>query len=145
MYILGLSAMAHDPAAALISERGVLAAIEEGKLTRTRAAEGIPRSAIKFCLEHAGIDLTAVQEIAIGSRPPRSWRRQTLFRAGQVPFALRSSGYFAGKAFGELSRELNNFRLIEKMAGNPQGRTRSFDHHQSHAASAFLAPRSIAR
>jgi carbamoyltransferase len=139
MYILGLSAMTHDPAAALISEQGVLAAIEEGKLTRTRAAEGIPRSAIKFCLEHAGIDLTAVEAIAIGSRPPRSWRRQTLFRAGQAPFSLSSSGYFVGKAFGELSRELNNFRLIRKMAGNPQRRVRSFDHHQSHAASAFFS------
>ena len=139
MYILGLSAMTHDPAAALISERGVLAAIEEGKLTRTRAAEGIPRTAIKFCLERAGIDLTAVEQIAIGSRPPRSWQRQTLFRTRQAPFAPRSSGYFVGKAFGELSRELNNFRLIKKMAGNPQGRVRSFDHHQSHAASAFFS------
>ena len=139
MYILGLSAMTHDPAAALISEQGVLAAIEEGKLTRTRTAEGIPRSAIKFCLERPGIDLTAVEEIAIGSRPSRSWRRQTLFRAGQAPFALRSSGYFVGKAFGELSRELNNFRLIKKMAGNPQDRIRSFDHHHSHAASAFFS------
>src|ERR1700722_14399905 len=135
MYILGLSAMTHDTAAALISEQGVLAAIEEGKLTRTRAAEGIPRSAIKFCLERAGIDLTAVEQIAIGSRPPRSWRRQTLFRAGQAPFALRSSGDFVGKA----SRELNNFRLIKKIAGNPQCRPRSFDHHQSHAASAFFS------
>ena len=139
MYILGLSAMTHDPAAALISEQGVLAAIEEGKLTRTRAAEGIPRSAIKFCLERAGIDLAAVQAIAIGSRPSRSWRRQTLFRAKQAPFALRSSAYFESKAFGELSRELNNFRLIKKMAGNPQRRIPSFDHHQSHAASAFFS------
>ena len=139
MYILGLSAMTHDPAAALISEQGVLAAIEEGKLTRTRTAEGIPRSAIKFCLERAGIDLTAVEQIAIGSDPSRSWRRQTLFRAGQAPFALRSSAYFVSKAFGELSRELNNFRLIEKMAGSPQRRIRSFDHHQSHAASAFFS------
>jgi carbamoyltransferase len=139
MYILGLSAMTHDPAAALISEQGVLAAIEEGKLTRTRAAEGIPRSAIKFCLERAGIDLSAVEQIAISSRPPRSWQRQTIFRAGQAPFAFRSSGYFVSKAFGELSRELNNFRLIEKMAGNPQDRIRSFDHHQSHASSAFFS------
>jgi carbamoyltransferase len=139
MYILGLSAMTHDPAAALISERGVLAAIEEGKLTRTRAAEGIPRTAIKFCLERAGIDLTALEQISIGSRPARSWQRQTLFRAGQAPFALRSSGYFVGKAFGELSRELNNFRLIKKIAGSPQGRIGSFDHHQSHTASAFFS------
>src|SRR5580700_7028124 len=94
MYILGLSAMTHDPAAALIGEQGVIAAMEEGKLTRTRTAEGIPRAAIQFCLERAGIDLAAVGQIAIGSRPIRSWRRQTLFRAGLATLAPVSSGYF---------------------------------------------------
>ncbi len=138
MYILGLSAMTHDPAAALIGEQGVIAAMEEGKLTRTRTAEGIPRAAIQFCLERAGIDLAAVGQIAIGSRPIRSWKRQTLFRAGLATLAPVSSGYFVGKAFGELSRELNNFRLIKRMAADPPRRVRTFDHHQCHAASAFV-------
>jgi carbamoyltransferase len=138
MYTLGLSAMTHDPAAALIGEQGVLAAIEEGKLARTRTAEGIPRAAIQFCLERAGIDINAVESIAVGSLPARSWRRQTLFRARLAPFAPASSGYFLSKAFGELSRELNNFRLIKEMAGNPTGRVQNFDHHLCHAASAFF-------
>ena len=48
MYILGLSAMGHDPAAALIDREGlVVAAIEEGKLGRSRAIGGIPRAAIR--------------------------------------------------------------------------------------------------
>jgi len=46
MYILGLSAMGHDPAAALLGDRGIIAAIEEGKLVRSRSVEGIPRAAI---------------------------------------------------------------------------------------------------
>jgi carbamoyltransferase len=139
MYILGLSAMTHDPAAALIGEQGVIAAIEEGKLTRTRTAEGIPRAAIQFCLERAGIDIRGVEHIAIGSRPARSWRRQTLFRARLAPLAPVSSAYFTSKAFGELSRELNNLRLVRDMAGNPQARVQGFDHHLCHAASAFFA------
>ncbi|MGB8542642.1 MAG: carbamoyltransferase N-terminal domain-containing protein [Candidatus Acidiferrales bacterium] len=138
MYILGISAMTHDPAAALIGEQGVIAAIEEGKLTRTRTVEGIPRAAIQFCLERAGIDLAAVGRIAIGSHPMRSWERQILFRARLAPLAPASSGYFISKAFGELSRELNNFRLIKKMAGGPTGTVQSFEHHQCHAASAFF-------
>src|ERR1700735_812230 len=139
MYILGLSAMTHDPAAALIGDRGVIAAIEEGKLSRTRTAEGIPRAAIQFCLEHEGIDIRRVEHIAIGSRPTRSWRRQTFFRAGLAPFAPASSAYFTSKAFGELSRELNNFRLVREMVGNPRARVQAFDHHLCHAASAFFA------
>jgi len=130
--------MTHDPAAALIGEQGVIAAIEEGKLTRTRTVEGIPRAAIQFCLERAGIDLAAVAQIAIGSRPIRSWERQILFRARLAPLAPASSGYFISKAFGELSRELNNFRLIRKMAGDAPGRVQSFEHHQCHAASTFF-------
>jgi|HubBroStandDraft_4_1064222.scaffolds.fasta_scaffold32530_3 carbamoyltransferase len=138
MYILGLSAMTHDPAAALIGEQGVIAAIEEGKLTRTRTVEGIPRAAIQFCLERANIDIAAVGHIAIGSRPVRSWERQTLFRARLAALAPASSGYFISKAFGELSRELNNFRLIKELAGDPPDRVLSFEHHQCHAASAFF-------
>jgi Predicted carbamoyl transferase, NodU family len=47
VHILGLSSLAHDPAAALVGEQGVLAAMEEGKLARTRALGGIPRAAIE--------------------------------------------------------------------------------------------------
>lgn len=138
MYILGISAMTHDPAAVLIGEHGVIAAIEEGKLTRTRAVGGIPRAAIQFCLERAGIDTAQIGQIAIGSRPARSWERQTLFRARLAPLAPASSGYFVSKAFGELSRELNNFRLIREMAEGWPDKVQSFEHHQCHAASAFF-------
>lgn len=44
--ILGLSGLAHDSAAALLSDAGVLAAMEESKLVRMRTAAGIPREAI---------------------------------------------------------------------------------------------------
>ena len=55
-YILGLSSLAHNPAAALIAGDGnVVAAMEESKLGRARDASGIPREAIRFCLERAGI------------------------------------------------------------------------------------------
>jgi predicted NodU family carbamoyl transferase len=48
--------MGHDPAAALIDRQGiVIAAIEEGKLGRSRSIGGIPRAAIRFCLERAKI------------------------------------------------------------------------------------------
>ena len=137
MYILGLSAMAHDSAAALISDSGVVAAIEEGKLARTRGAEGIPRAAIQFCLERAGITLRDVSHVAIASDPVQAWRRQAWYRTRVAPFGPVSSGYFLNKASGELGRELNNFRIVKQMAGAPAGRVESLDHHLCHAASAF--------
>jgi carbamoyltransferase len=139
MHILGLSAMGHDSAAALIGDSGVVAAIEEGKLTRTRSAEGIPRAAIHFCLERAGISWRDVGHVAIASDPVRAWRRQAWYRARVVPFGPVSSGYFLNKASGELGRDLNNLRIMKQMAGSPAGRVESFDHHLCHAASAFYA------
>src|SRR5579863_1510181 len=139
MYILGLSAMGHDSAAALIGDSGVVAAIEEGKLARTRGAEGIPRAAIHFCLERAGISWRDVAHVAIASDPARAWRRQAWYRARVAPFGPVSSGYFLNKAFGELGRELNNFRIVKQLAGAPAGRVEALDHHLCHAASGFYA------
>ena len=139
MYILGLSAMGHDSAAALIGDSGVVAAIEEGKLARTRGVEGIPRAAIHFCLERAGISWRDVAHVAIASDPTRAWRRQAWYRARVAPFGPVSSGYFLNKAFGELGRELNNFRIVKQMAGEPARRVEALEHHLCHAASAFYA------
>jgi carbamoyltransferase len=139
MYILGLSAMGHDSAAALLGDSGIVAAMEESKLARSRAIEGIPREAIRYCLERAGITWRDVAHIAIASRPWRAWQRQAAFRARQAPLAPVSSGYFVNKASGELGRELNNVRIVRQLAGAPEGRVESLDHHLCHGASAFYA------
>ena len=139
MYILGLSAMGHDSAAAVLGDSGIVAAMEESKLSRSRAMEGIPREAIRYCLERAAISWRDVAHVAIASRPWRAWRRQAGFRARLAPLAPVSSGYFVNKASGELGRELNNVRIVRQMAGAPDGRVESFDHHLCHGASAFYA------
>jgi carbamoyltransferase len=139
MYILGLSAMGHDSAAALLNENGVVAAIEEGKLTRTRLAQGIPRAAIRYCLDRAHIGWRDIEKISIASRPGGTFRRQALLRARLAPLAPVQSGYFLSKAFGELGRELNNFRILRALAGDPSGRITGLDHHLCHAASTYYA------
>ncbi len=139
MYILGLSAMGHHSAAALLADTGIIAAIEESKITRNRAASGIPRDAIRFCLERAGISWSQIDRVAIASNPRRAWKRQTLFRARRAAVAPVQSGYFLNKALGELGRELNNQRLVKQMSGAGSARVESFDHHRCHAASAFYA------
>jgi carbamoyltransferase len=139
VHILGLSALEHSPAAAIIDENGVIAAIEEGKLARSGSAEGIPRRAIQFCLDGAGIKWPDVDRIAVASRPGRAWSRTVLFRARLAPSAPKSSAYFLNKAFGELGRELNNFRIVREMVAGARDRVQGFDHHLSHAASAYFA------
>jgi carbamoyltransferase len=140
MYILGLSTSEHDPAAALIDGQGVVvAAIEEGKLGRSRMLGGIPRTAIRFCLDRAAIGWGDVDRVSVATQPGRSWASKALFRARLAPLSPISSAYYLNQSFGELGRELNNLRILRQMAGMPSSRVRGFDHHLCHAASAYFA------
>jgi carbamoyltransferase len=139
MYFLGLSALAHDTAAALLGDHGFVAAMEESKLTRSRKTTGIPREAIRFCLERAGIEWREVSAVAIASRPWRLWARRAAFRARFLVATPISSAYYESKAVGELAAELNNQRILRLMAGDAQVPLLCFDHHLCHAASAFYA------
>ncbi|HTU35332.1 MAG TPA: carbamoyltransferase C-terminal domain-containing protein [Candidatus Acidoferrum sp.] len=136
MLVLGISGMTHGPAAALLSDGRIVAAIEEGKLTRAREVEGIPRAAIQYCLEKPGIAWRDLDRIAIAGRPARACLREVLFRTRLVSHGPLSSAYFINKAFGELGRQLNNFRILRELSGAPS-KIVLFDHHLCHAASAF--------
>jgi carbamoyltransferase len=137
--ILGLSGLAHDSAAALLTDSGILAAMEESKLIRSRATVGIPREAIRFCLERAGTGWSGVECVAVASRPVRAWVRQAWMRAKLTPFAPVPSGYYQTKALGELGRELNNGRLLHMLGESPKLRVLHLEHHLCHVASAFYA------
>src|SRR5271157_3514843 len=139
MFLLGISAMEHDPAAVLLHDGKIVAAIEEGKLARTRTFEGIPRVAIQYCLSRAGIGWRDIERVAVASRPAHACFRQSLFHAKYLPLAPLSSVYYLNKAFGELGRELNNLRILREMAGPPAHRVSELDHQLCHAASAFYA------
>lgn len=139
MYILGLSALTHDPAAALLGENGVEAAIEESKLVRLRTSGGIPRAAIRLCLGRAGIGWGDLSCVAVASRPLRAWQRQAWLRGKLALVAPMASGYYQAKALGELGRELNNFRILKLMRESAGCPVLALDHHLCHAASTFYA------
>jgi carbamoyltransferase len=137
--ILGLSGLAHDSAAALLSDNGIVAAMEESKLVRKRATTGIPREAIRYCLERAATGWSGVECVAVASRPLRTWVRQAWLRTRLTPFAPVPSGYYQTKALGELGRELNNDRLLHSLGESTNLRVLNLEHHLCHAASAFYA------
>lgn len=139
MHILGLSSLAHDSAAVLSGEQGIIAAIEESKLLRARESEGIPRKAIDFCLMKGRLRWSDLDIIAICSKPLQTWNRQALFRAGQMWKAPISCNYYQIKALGDLARELNNLRILSILEGKPKRPLMHFEHALCHAASAFYA------
>ncbi len=62
-YILGISALYHNAAAALICDGEILFAAEEERFTRKKGDASFPINAIKFCLDSAGLmpeELSAV-------------------------------------------------------------------------------------
>jgi carbamoyltransferase len=139
MYILGVSSLEHDPAAALIGDTGIAAAIEEGKLRRTRDCEGIPRHAIKFCLDKTGVQWKDLDSVAIASRPLHAWTHQAMFRTREMFKAPISSSYYEARAFGDLARELNYLRILGNFDGGQKRPLLRFEHALCHAASAFYA------
>jgi carbamoyltransferase len=138
-HILGLSAFTHDPAAALLGAKAIEAAIEESKLARSRSIVGIPRAAIGYCLERAGVGWRDLSYVAIASRPLRVWARQAWLRARLTPFAPVATGYYQTKALGDLGRDLNNDRILRALQQNTQCRLATLEHHLCHAASAYYA------
>lgn len=139
MHFLGLSALAHDTAAALLGDTGFLSAIEESKLTRSRNSFGIPREAIRFCLDRASIGWGDVRAIAVASRPWHSWARRSWMRARYLPLSPVTSGYYESKFLGDLARELNNLRILRLLSRDARVPVFTLDHHLCHAASAFYA------
>jgi carbamoyltransferase len=139
VFTLGISGLAHDSAAALLSENGVVAAIEESKLVRSRTAGGIPREAIGYVLKRAAITWRDISGLAIASRPLRAWAREAWLRARLTPQAPLSSGYYQAKALGDLGRELNNQRLLPMLGDSTGPQLIALEHHLCHAASAFYA------
>ena len=57
MYIMGLSCYYHDSAAVLLKDGKLTAAAEEERFTRIKHDYSFPHNAIKFCLEHEGIQV----------------------------------------------------------------------------------------
>ncbi len=110
MRILGLSKLSRDSAVALFDDHSILAALEEAKLTRLQEAGYVPRLAMSRLLEHFHAKPTDLAAIAVADLPPSNARKNSL----------------AVTSFHQLRQLLSGGRQILR-----------FDHHLSHAASAY--------
>ena len=112
MNILGISTPGPNAAAALFDNRGIVAAIEEEKLTRLNEAHALPRQAMRQVLAAGGQQLASLSAIAFADRGVN------------------------GRNAGEKNpaREAMLANLRQMLAGR---RFLTFGHHLCHAASAF--------
>ena len=69
MNILGISAHYHDSAAALLVDGLPLASVQEERLSRRKNDAAFPMAAIEWCLDHAGLELDALDAVVFYERP----------------------------------------------------------------------------
>jgi carbamoyltransferase len=135
MKILGISAHYHDAAAALVIDGVPFCAVQEERLSRRKNDASFPLASIEWCLSHAGIEPEQLDAVVFYEKPllkferilttalrafPRSWR--------SFPRAMKSS----------LGDKLWVKGIIRSHLGVPGERILFTEHHQAHAACAFL-------
>jgi carbamoyltransferase len=79
VYILGVNCAYHESSVALITESGIVAAIEEERVNRIKHAkpslvsnsDELPTGALNYCLKMGGIALSQVDYVAFSFNPPK--------------------------------------------------------------------------
>lgn len=133
--VLGVNAVFHDPAAALVVDGEIVAAAEEERFTRRKhgkrpvpfATWELPEAAMRWCLDEAGLRADQLDAVAYSYDPalaPRPTEDLTAdgWEALRTLFAQRADRF-----------------LATALPGCDPTTVRHVPHHVAHAASAHLA------
>jgi carbamoyltransferase len=140
-YILGISCLYHDSAAALIGDGEILSAAQEERFTRIKHDSNFPLKAIEFNLKNNNISLDDVSYIVFYDKPFLKFERllETYVKSSPYGFSsfskampvwLREKLFLKSvlvKKFKEMSSKFDESQILFS------------EHHLSHAASAFFA------
>ena len=136
VYILGLSAYYHDSAACLVRDGEIVAAAQEERFTRKKGDANFPAEAVAFCLKRAGIRAKDLDAVAFYDKPLLKFERILETYMGIAPAGLRQY-LMAGPLW--IKEKLFMEKDIRAELGDYDGPVLYSEHHESHAASAFLA------
>ncbi len=118
-----MSAFYHDSACALLRDGELVAAASEERFTRVKYDPRLPLRAFHACLDEAGLDIVDVDAIAYYESPQKKLGRQL--------WAGRSKS----SAVPWLDAQRPEREIREVLGFD--GPIHTFEHHQSHAASAY--------
>jgi carbamoyltransferase len=166
VYTLGINAVFHDSAAALVHDGEIVAAAEEERYSRIKHAKRpvpfsaweLPYNAMDYCLKEAGIELRDVQQVAYSFDPTLLPGAESVNGNGEsITLPLEPSAHPAPAGVESpwepllrsyvvnAPRQLVDgvpLRLARRFRGARSGETfewRFVPHHLAHAASAFHA------
>ncbi len=131
--ILGISAFYHDSAACLVQDGELVAAAQEERFTRKKHDHRFPDSAVRYCLQEAGITADQLDAVAFYDKP---WLKFERLLETYLSFAPAGLPSFLKAMPLWLKQKLWMGELIQKQVGF-EGDLLYPEHHQSHAASAF--------
>jgi carbamoyltransferase len=134
MTILGLSCYYHDAAAALVSDGRIVAAAQEERFTRLKHDPRFPRHAVDYCLDEAGLAAEDLDAVAFYDKPFLTFER---LLETYLAFAPAGIGSFVKAMPVWLKQKLWTPDVIAKELAY-HGPVLFTEHHESHAASAFL-------
>ncbi|MBM3505226.1 MAG: carbamoyltransferase [Alphaproteobacteria bacterium] len=140
MRVLGISALYHDSAAALVEDGRIVAAAQEERFTRKKHDARFPEHALAYCLAEGGLKLDQVDYVAFYDKPFLKFER---LLETYLAFAPRGYRSFATALPVWLKEKLFQKQLIRDQLRpfapdfDWERKLLFSEHHQSHAASAF--------
>ncbi len=140
MKILGISALYHDSAAALLIDGRPVAAAQEERFTRKKHDDRFPVLAMNYCLQEAGLKISDLDAVAFYDKPFLKFERLLSTYLSTAPkgfasFRLSMPLWIKEKLFqkqmiiGELTKVDPSFDWQNKLLFS--------EHHLSHASSAY--------
>jgi len=149
MIVLGLFGFGMNPAACLLVDGKLVAAVEEERFTRVKSAPGqFPGGAVRFCLEAAELGLGDVDRIAfawdarkypyrmLGALARQYLRHRPRAGAGSDATLLKVVSTLLEYTPGRLREDVRLGLRQEGLAGEPPP-IEFVPHHLAHACSAF--------
>jgi len=137
--VLGLSAFYHDSAAALVADGVPVAAAQEERFSRRRHDPSFPAGAVRYCLREAGAGLGDISTVAYYEDPAQKLRRVLATFAGTAPHAYPVFRDRMPEWAGWRRRATRTVRReLARLGPGPVPEIVCQEHHESHAASAFL-------
>lgn len=136
MRILGISALYHDSAAALVIDGEITAAAQEERFTRKKHDFSIPENAIAYCLEEGRIKPDELDYVVFYEDPFLTLDRymKNIYTIGGESQDLIKNGYF--RMFSQVLWIKDYLkRIIPSIDNGTEFRVTK--HHIAHAASAF--------
>jgi carbamoyltransferase len=138
MDVLGISALYHDSAAALVRDGEVVAAAQQERFSRRKHDPAFPLDAIRSCLEQGDVAPDGLTAVAYYDKPLTTFVRILKSYVAAGPRGIRSFPKAMGEWTGrKLWTSLEIERGIRSLGWEMPKQLLYAEHHVSHAAAAF--------